>query len=199
MEQCPYSYRGIVKATRIVIVLLLGIIPLVGLACGNGGEPEPTSTPTPLSGYITHTDEVNGFSFSYPDDWQLASDELSAGTDVMFLAPVACSDINTNFNVVSEGLPYSMSVQSYFGSGQIYLQAFTGYTPISDDELTVAGEPSIKHVYTWLLAGQTLKQMQVYVVQDETAWVLTFTIAPDCWSQYKATFDTITDSFQLLN
>ena len=46
MEQCPYSYRGILKATRIVIVLLLGIILLVGLACGNGGEPEQTPTST---------------------------------------------------------------------------------------------------------------------------------------------------------
>ena len=199
MEQCPYSYREKLKATRIVIVLLLGIMLLIGLACGDGGEPEPTPTSTPISGFLTYTDEVNDFSFSYPDDWQLASDELSAGTDVMFLAPVACSDINTNFNVVSEGLPYSMSVQSYFENGKSYLQAFTEYTPISDDELTVAGEPSIKHVYTWLLSGQTLKQMQVYVVQDETAWVLTFTTAPACWSQYEDTFDTITDSFQLLN
>ena len=199
MEQCPYSYRGIVKATRIVIVLLLGIMLLVGLACGNGGEPEQTPTYTPLSGFITHTDEVNGFSFSYPDDWHLASDELAAGTDVVFLAPVACSDVTTNFNVVSEGLPYTMSVQSYFENGKIYLQAFAEYTPISDDELTVAGKASIKHIYTWLLAGQTLKQMQVYLVQDETAWVLTFTTAPVCWSQYEATFDTITDSFQLLN
>ena len=199
MEQCPYSYRGILKATRIVIVLLLGIMLLVGLACGDGGEPEQTPTSTPLSGFITHADEVNGFSFSYPDDWQLASDELSAGTDVMFLAPVACSYINTNFNVVSEGLPYSMSVQSYFENGKSYLQAFTGYTPISDDELTVAGKASIKHVYTWLLSGQTIKQMQVYLVQDETVWVLTFTAAPACWSQYEATFDTIADSFQLLH
>jgi len=92
-----------------------------------------------------------------------------------------------------------MSVQSYFEKGKIYLQAFTEYTPISDTELTVAGEPSIKHVYTWRLSGQTLKQMQVYLVQDETAWVLTFTTAPACWSQYESTFDTITASFQLLN
>ena len=106
------------KSTRIVIVLLLGIMLLVGLACGNGGEPEQTPTSTPIPGFTTHTDEVNGFSFSYPDDWQLASDELSAGTDVMFLTPVACSDITTNFNVVSEELPYSMSVQSYFENGK---------------------------------------------------------------------------------
>ena len=183
---------------RTALVLLLGIMLLVGLACGNGGEPAQTPTSTPLSGFITHTDEVNGFSFSYPDDWHLASDELSAGTDVMFLAPVACSDVTTNFNVVSEGLPYTMSVHSYFENGKIYLKAFAEYTPISDTELTVAGEPSIKHVYAWLLAGQTLKQMQVYVVQDETAWVLTFTTAPDCWSQYEATFDAITGSFRLL-
>ena len=95
MEQCPYSYRGVLKSTRIVIVLLLGIMLLVGFACGNGGEPEQTPTSTPLSGFITHTDEVNGFSFSYPDDWQLASDELSAGTDVMFLASVVCGLLHT--------------------------------------------------------------------------------------------------------
>jgi hypothetical protein len=43
MERCPYSYRGILKATRPALVLLLGIMLLVGLACGNNGEPEQTA------------------------------------------------------------------------------------------------------------------------------------------------------------
>lgn len=117
---------------------------LVGLACGNGGEPEPTPTSTPLSGFITYTDEVNGFSFSYPDDWQLASDELSAGTDVMFLAPLECRDVETNVNVVSESLPYPMSVQTYYYEyNEWKLQVFPDYTHISTDERTIAGDPSI--------------------------------------------------------
>jgi hypothetical protein len=128
------------KKARITVVVLLSIMLIAGLACGNGGEPAQTPTSTPISGFMTHTDEVNGFSCSYPGDWQLASDKLSAGTDVMVLAPVECSDVTTNFNVVSEGLPYAMSVQTYyFEYNEWKLQAFPEYTLISSDELTIAG------------------------------------------------------------
>jgi hypothetical protein len=170
-----------------------------GLACGGDEEALPTSTP--ISGLITYTDEVNGFSFSYPDDWQIASDELTEDIiDVMVLAPVACGDIPTNLNVASEGLPYPMSVQTYYYEyNEWKLHAYPEYSLISSDELTVAGEVAIRNVFTWSLSGQIPKQMQVYVVQDEKAWVMTFTTAPACWSQYEAVFDTIAASFQLLD
>ena len=190
------------KKPRIAVILLLGIMLLVGLACGNGGEPEPTPTPTStlISGFITHTDEANGFSFSYPDDWQLASVELSGDIDVMVLAPVACGDVTTNFNMASEGLPYPMNVQTYyFEYNKWKLEAFPEYSLISSDGQTIAGEVAIRNVYTWGISGQNVKQMQVYLVKDETAWVLTFTTAPACWNQYETTFDNMVNSFQLLD
>ena len=61
------------KANKLVILTLLALL-VSTMACGRGGgektpTPALTSTPTPRAGYLTYTDEANGFSVSYPEDW----------------------------------------------------------------------------------------------------------------------------------
>lgn len=172
---------------RITLVLLLSIMLVSGLACGNG------------TGYQTYTDNVNGFSIDYPEDWEMPPEELWEGAYVAFYAPEECSDFTANFNVVGEGLPFSMSVQTYYESVKSILQILTGYTPISEEEMNMGVGAAIEHVYSYSLAGQTMTQMQIYLVEDQTAWVLTFSTVPACWGQYEPTFDTVVDSFQLLD
>ena len=64
------------KRTRIVAVFLVGIILVSGLACGEGGESEPTLTPTPTSVHV-----IKPTVGTIPQGWYL-SDEEPYGTYV---------------------------------------------------------------------------------------------------------------------
>ena len=55
------------KARKLILFALLPILLLSTFACGGGGEEE--ATPTPIAGYLIHTDEDNGFAISYPETW----------------------------------------------------------------------------------------------------------------------------------
>ena len=58
------------KAKTLIVLTLLAILFVSTMACGRGGE---QATPTP--GYLTYTDEANGFSISYPEDWNTMPQE----------------------------------------------------------------------------------------------------------------------------
>ena len=195
--------RERMRITRIAIVLLLGILLVSGIACEGGGESEPTPTPTPaptpVSGFLTYTDEANGFSISYPEDWELVPEEMWEDVLLMLWAPVACEEFITDFSITTEGLPYPLSVQSYSEGAERHLRSLEGYTSISEEELTVDGKAAIKHVFTFIMEGETFKVMQVYLVENKTAWVLSFGTVPACWSQYEVIFDNMAGSFQLLD
>ena len=191
----------------IPIVLLIVLLGIVTVNCGGeeGATPAATVTTVVSTGerYLSHTDVISGFSIDYPDTWEQIPEELIEGyTGEMgisgFWAPVACAEVITNFNVVTEELPFPMSVDTYFDASQRHIRSFEGYTPVSDEEISVNGIEAIKHIYDVTLDMETMKQMQVYLVEGTLGWVITFACAADCWQQYEDVFDHIAVSFKLL-
>ena len=191
----------------IIIILLVVSIGIVAVGCGGGDEPPPAATATPVvstgGAYLSHTDVITGFSIDYPDNWEQIPEELIEGyTGEMgitgFWAPVACAEIITNFNIVTEELPFLMSVGTYFDASQRHIRSFEGYTPVSDEEIAVNEIEAIKHIYDVTQDIDTIRQMQVYMVEGTLGWVITFSCAADCWQQYEDVFDRITASFKLL-
>jgi uncharacterized lipoprotein len=59
-----------VKTKKLMVLTLLAILLLSTMACGWGGEQA-----TPMPGYLTYSDETNGFSISYPEDWNTMPQE----------------------------------------------------------------------------------------------------------------------------
>jgi len=101
---------------------------------------------------------------------------------------------------VKEELPYSLSVREYFETGKALLPGmYPGYRDISEEQVPLGGRTAIKHVSTASLGIVTFKQMQVYLVEGSTGWIITCTVRLDWWSQYESTFDIIANSFRLLD
>jgi len=101
---------------------------------------------------------------------------------------------------VKEELPYSLSVREYFETGKaLLLDTYPGYRDISEEQVSLGGTAAIKHVSTASLGIVTFKQMQVYLAEGSTGWVITCTVRLEWWSQYAPIFDTIVNSFRLLD
>ena len=101
---------------------------------------------------------------------------------------------------MKEELPYSLSVREYFETGKALLPStYPGYRDISEEQVSLGGMAAIKHVSTASLGIVTFKQMQVYLVEGSTGWVITCTVTLGFWSQYEPIFDTIVNSFRLLD
>lgn len=207
----------------VIIVIAIATVAAIGITGGYDEEPTPTPTPTPTpmptltptptptptltstptptptspAGYLTYTDKANGFSISYPEDWDIVQDWMS--THVSFRDSVLYGIFASTIDVVSEDLPYSMSIQAFHDAAKLNFQDSEGYTLVSEEELIIDGKTAIKHVYTMSVLGLTGKQMEVYLMEDKTVWILNFNTVPAFWSQYEDTFNTVARSFRLFD
>jgi len=188
------------RAKGIVVVILLCALALSGFACGCGGEEEATPTPTPIAGYLIHTDEANGFAISFPDNWGKMQEHKweSWGVLAQYESDSDCQLAVPNFSVKNEELSQPMSVEAWFEELKGNLAAIEGYTPISEEELTVDGVAAIKHVFAFDVGVAIFNGMQLYMVKGTTGWTVTCQCPSECWSQYGPIFDTIAGSFRLL-
>lgn len=66
------------KAKTLIALALLALL-VSTMACGGGSNKEPTRSPiaSSIAGYLLYTDEANGFSVSYPEDWTQESLEAA--------------------------------------------------------------------------------------------------------------------------
>ncbi len=186
--------------------MVLGILLLSGFGCAEGSPaatPTPAPTPTPLAGYDVYTDEDNGFSIWYPEEWEKPAQELWQGALICFRRCPVCGGTVASFKVANEELPSPMSLSTYFGEAKQELAQLDEYNSLSEEGLTIGGRAAIKHVYTFLLLegaeGAIIKVMRVYVVAGTTAWTITSECAPERWKDYEAAFDIVVGSFRLLD
>jgi len=186
------------KTTSLVVLTLLVILLLSTLACGGGGEEEVT--PTPIAGYLVHTDEANGFAISFPENWGKMQEHKweSWGVLAQYESDSDCQLAVPNFSVKNEELSQPMSVEAWFEELKSNLTAIEGYTPISEEELTVDDVAAIKHVFAFDVGVAIFNGMQLYLVAGTTGWTSTCQCLSECWSQYGPIFDTIAGSFRLL-
>lgn len=196
------------KWGKFVPIVLFTMVLLFASACGGGGTsptltPTPTATPTPMptAAYGTYTDVVNGFSISLPEDWvEVPQLEYLCEILIGYCDLSLCGGLNSMSYVGHEKLQVSMSVQAYWESVKLQYATYKGYTYISEEEITICGLPAIKHVFTDIGGlGKTSKHVQALFIEGKTAWFIICASAENCWSQYETVFDTIINSFKLLD
>ena len=184
------------KTKALILLALLAMLLGSTMACGGDGVQEAIPTLSPVTEYFTYKDTVNGFSISYPEDWR----EEPRGALVAFLAPSACGEEEAYFHVIKEDLPGPMTVEQYFAARERRLrETVEEYTIMDDEYFSVGGTEAIEIEMVWRRGGTLMKAMQLYLVVGSTAWVVTGTCAKACWSQYEPIFDTIVESFRLLD
>jgi hypothetical protein len=150
-------------------------------------------TATQTSQFTTHTDYDLGFSMAVPASWG----DVAMTGGIAFASPSTCADFYSSVNVLQIDSSGS-SLQSAYEESKIGLEAFEDYDLLSEGEITIGGIPAMKITYTWVMMGMTIQTMQCLLITEQTAWVITFTSVPECWSTYEGTFNTMMNSFLVL-
>jgi len=173
-----------------MLALALVVAALVTAGCSCGGTK-----------YSVYTDVAGGFAISHPGDWeQVPEDEVPQGILVIFRPGTACGSVSESINVVRGELYQPMTVDEWFAEKQTPLSMLGEYTPISTEKVTVGGFEAIKHVFSAWGEPQTVVQaMQLYVLDGMTAWIVTCRCDPACYDGRETMFDTVVNSFRLVD
>ena len=125
----------------------------------------------------TFTHPNYGFSITYPQGWNLTSDEGTLALMVMGPEPAGVASLRLNVNVTTDRVPAGMSVDRFEAMSESRMGLlFNAYQRLRTDRTTIAGRPAILRYYTWKRNdGLELYQMQLYVVAGERGYVVTGT------------------------
>ncbi len=172
-------------------------------ATGTGTAPRtPTraaspGTPLPaLPTGQTYRDPQGRFSFTIPETWTQAP---PAGSEVAYRAPTPEGVVPGTVNVVLEKLPSAaVTLDEYDQAGEQNLrQQFPDYRPISLSRVTVDGKPAYKRVYTATVAGRLMQIQQIYLIDNDTAYIISSGAPQDTFGNYTTIFDQISGTFKV--
>jgi len=122
------------------------------------------------------------------------------GTVVVFLSPLENAEdkFSENVNLVTEDLTAypGMTLEKYMEINLAQLSSFvTDYKLIARENSVVSGTPATALIYTGRQGIFQLKFLQVFIVADNRAYVLTFTAEEAQYKKYEAAARGIINSF----
>ena len=160
-----------------------------------GGEEQGAG---PSSAFLTYVDDINGFSISYPSIWVRQPDVPEGGV-VAFAAPAdAGQSTGASFLVMRVESPAEMSLQSKYDSMKADLEPLPGFSVVSEQDIIIDGIPSKKLIFTHTENGLPTKSMKVLLMKGKVTWSIILTSLPESFSSLEPTFDSIANSFHLM-
>ncbi len=212
-------FRARVPFARVCGIVATVVVLAVVTACGGGSSAEPEP-----GGVTPFAVPAAGFSIGVPTGWRgvdkanaqqalddaLAADpdlkaifesltsETSAGIQFVAVAPDKTDGFTTNANVVTEPLPDGMNNAAYFAANQDLIKSLFAVDPEATTVTLPAGEAGRLEYTRKDTGGRELRQIQYFLTDADTGYVMTFTTVPDAGSKYDAVFQESAESFRLL-
>ena len=196
-------YTKIVMFVLVVVMVATLVVSMARFRPSPSASPAATpaggSTPAAVEGYLTYSDEANGFIISYPEEWvpipeEWHTEEVVGG----FKAESGCGGVISNFRVGTREEPSVVTLEQYCESLREDYAAVEGCTFVAEEAMTVAGTEAMAQVFTLAEDEVTVKREQVILVRGTRVWFIVCDAASSCWSAYEPAFDTVVDSLHLL-
>jgi hypothetical protein len=181
---------------QVVMVILSAML----LPLATGCETVKPSEYPETSVLLTYIDTNNGFSISYPRDWELVPKDLLSDKDIVgFWIPEAENKGKPIFSMSKQECPTDASPDKYFQTLEVVLQGSPAYDYqfISKDDLTINGSAAIRHTFAYMRGEERLKAMQIYLVKSGSAWIMTCLCSPEFFDSFKSAFDTMSGSLRV--
>ena len=182
------------KLKNIVFAILLVIITTLLVSCSQ----KPATDQETGDGFLVYENRNHGIKINYPADWQKS--ENYPGVVVIFMSEKESEEDILQDNLVitkQEFPPEQKETLSNITKASIdYIKTFMTDSNITESkELTLAGSPAHKVVYTMRQGIYPFKIMQIWTIKDNKIYVLTYNAEPDTYDTYLPTIQAMVDSF----
>jgi hypothetical protein len=177
-------------------VFALGIIFICLFSCNDTApKVEPVIIPTD---WATH--KTKEFSIQYPKDWEL-SQTGEMGTSFVLFAPLLAKQdpFKENVNLITQDLAgQEISLEDYTVASEDQIKKMLSKSKIISNEVeSVNGLEYNKLIYTGTQGAFDLQYEQFYWIENEKAYILTFTTEQREFSDMQLLGEKIMKTFKL--
>lgn len=166
----------------------------------NNKIPNPVSlAQQSIEDFKIFEDSAQKFSVSYPSNWEQITQNYQNQIINGFLAPYDNQNdtFRENLNVIVETYQSPIQLDNYYQWNINQLKAFPDIQILGNYDALVSGVPSKILIYSRSQSGKNLTFSQVFLVQGNTGYILTFTAESAKYQAYQPIFQQIMDRFRL--
>ena len=176
----------------LLLLILLVIIAVSGCV-------ETTTTTIPVASFISYENDVYGISVEYPDDWGISENYMGGIVAFASLFEGADDRFAENVNIFYEPLPNdTITLDEYAGLSISFLEDYFNDFELLESKNTLINNMLAKRlVYTYDQGTYIIKIMQILIVRDKEAFVITYTAESEKYDDYLDIADHIIQSFRL--
>ena len=144
-------------------------------------------------------DSSHRFFVSYPSNWEPVTQNYQNQIINGFLAPTDSQNdsFRENLNVIVETYQSPVQLADYYQWNINQLKAFPDIQFLGNYDGFVSGVPSKILIYSRSQSGKNLTFSQVYLVQGNKGYILTFTAESNRYQVYQPIFQQMMDRFRL--
>ena len=152
----------------------------------------------------TYKNSDYGFEIKYPSDWQ--KNEQVEGVVVAFLSPKknASDTFQENLNILVQDLsifPFnqSMTLSEFTNlSVELIKQSIPDSKILESITVNLSGSQAYKVVFTGGQGQYNLKWMQIGIIKDNKAYIISYTAMADKYDGFLETIQKMIDSFTII-
>jgi len=144
-----------------------------------------------------HVSENAGYSIQFPEQWEVMKGIM--GTDVIALAPTVDPEdlFRENANVIFARLDLPISREEYYSYNMLTLtQLLVDFDLEESHDIIVDGVEAKKIIFTHTMGVVNAKVMQYLILDENRAFVMTFTADPLDFEMFRPKFEEIANSFE---
>ena len=146
----------------------------------------------------TYTDQENGFSIQYPNDWT----KEVRGNSVVFLSQLESSgdQFKENVNFMLQDLSQQqLTLDEYTQITKESVIANLGKQAIvSLKDATIQGIDEKEFVYNMNMNGNSLRIKQYWFIKNKKAYLFNYTAETSKYTEYETAADKVVESFEFL-
>lgn len=188
--------KNIGKRMAIFIMVIMILTVLSGCT---GGEGTTTTTPAPTvpPNFVTYENSTYKIRIMHPQEWEIMEGYME--TVVLFRSPIeeASDMFQENLNVVVGDLPEPMKLDEFTDANIDQIKSLFAAEVVDSSSTTLANNPARKVIYSLKQGEYDLKLMQIYMIKDTKAYVITYTAEKDKYSDLLETIQAMINTFEI--
>ena len=148
--------------------------------------------------FVAYENKEHGFRFFYPEDWLF--DEPRSTNVVTFLATKPTTPIERGFFIVGIEKPADShkNLADYSAETLKNLEEnIPDFTLLESNDVTFGGKPAHAIVQTATVNGHSIKSKQVWYIQNESVYNVSYSASVYFYSRYEPIAQTMFESFQV--
>jgi eukaryotic-like serine/threonine-protein kinase len=184
---------------RYLWLKLIGITAVL-LVAGAIGYQGITSILTPDIKLAAYTDEDFKIKLDYPENWSKQKrDEIFFKGIILIPDDADSNNARNNLSINIEDLSNKpVSLSQYTEDALNDIKKFSAANEIiGPQEITVASNQGIKVIFSTQENGQAIKKMQIWTLQQNKAYIITYTADKDKFDQHLDAIEKIIKSFTI--